>query len=73
MTNNIRLHNDFKGKAIDLKIYRSAIGNLFYLIVNRPDILFNVGICPRYQFYAKESHMTIVKRILKYLKGTQSV
>ncbi|XP_070025024.1 uncharacterized protein [Nicotiana sylvestris] len=41
-----------------------------YLKEEVPDIVFSVGLCARFQANPKESHMTTVKRILRYLKGT---
>ena len=41
------------------------IGSLLYLTASRPDIAFSVGICARYKFCPKESHMAAVKRIIK--------
>ena len=46
------------------------IGNLFYLTTSRPDISYSVGVCARYQANPKESHMTALKRIIKYVKTT---
>ena len=46
------------------------IGSLLYLIASRPDISYNVGVCARYQANPKESHMTSLKRIIKYVKTT---
>ena len=48
------------------------IGNLLYLIASRPDIRYNVGVCARYQANPKESHITAVKSIIKYVKSTSS-
>ena len=73
MATNTKLDKDIEGKEVDSKVYRSAIGSLLYLTASRPDILFAVGICARYQSCAKESHLSAVKRILRYLKGTQNV
>ncbi|KAK6160850.1 hypothetical protein DH2020_004231 [Rehmannia glutinosa] len=53
--------------------YRALIGSLLYLTANRPDIIFVVGVCTRFQSAPKESHMTAAKRILRYLKGCQEV
>ncbi|KAL2334000.1 hypothetical protein Fmac_015213 [Flemingia macrophylla] len=50
--------------------YRAMIGSLLYFTASRPDIMFSVCVCARYQAAPKESHMTAVKKILKYLKGT---
>ncbi|XP_058760210.1 secreted RxLR effector protein 161-like [Vicia villosa] len=46
------------------------IGSLLYLIANRPDITFTVGVCARYQTEPKASHLNQVKRILKCVNGT---
>jgi hypothetical protein len=46
------------------------IGSLLYLTESRPDIAFAVGVCARYQADPKVSHLTEVKRILKYVNGT---
>ncbi|PKU64743.1 putative mitochondrial protein [Dendrobium catenatum] len=49
------------------------IGSLFYLTASRPDIMFSVFLCARFQADPKESHLTAVKRIFRYLLGTQSL
>ena len=49
------------------------IGSLMYLTPFRPDILFRVCLCARFQSDPKESHLTAVKRILRYLNGTTNV
>ncbi|XP_070007862.1 secreted RxLR effector protein 161-like [Nicotiana sylvestris] len=46
------------------------VGSLLYLTSSRPHIVFSVGLCARFQANPKESHLTVVKRILRYLKGT---
>ena len=43
------------------------IGSLLYLCASRPDIMFSVGMCARFQSSLRESHETAVKRILRYL------
>ncbi|MEQ5213037.1 hypothetical protein ABN235_18975, partial [Morganella morganii] len=53
--------------------YRGIIGSLLYLTASRPDISFTVGVCARFQANPKESHLSAAKKILRYLKGTQSV
>ncbi|KAJ0789962.1 putative RNA-directed DNA polymerase [Helianthus annuus] len=54
---------------VDPTQYRAMIGSLMYLTASRPDIMFAVCLCARYQANPKESHMKAVKRILRYLKG----
>ncbi|XP_050897752.1 secreted RxLR effector protein 161-like [Lathyrus oleraceus] len=51
-------------------LYRNMIGSLLYLTASRPDITFVVGVCVRYQSEPKMSHITQVKRIMKYINGT---
>ncbi|KAJ9544872.1 LOW QUALITY PROTEIN: hypothetical protein OSB04_024579 [Centaurea solstitialis] len=47
--------------------------SLLYLTASRPDIMFSTCVCARYQSDPKESHMLVVKRILRYLKKTPSL
>ena len=49
------------------------IGSLLYLTTSRPDIMFSVCLCARYQSCPKESHLLAVKRIFRYLKDTPSL
>jgi len=49
------------------------IGSLLYLTASRPNILFSVCLCARFQSDPRESHLTAVKRIFKYLKGTTNL
>ncbi|XP_074271823.1 secreted RxLR effector protein 161-like [Silene latifolia] len=49
------------------------IGPLLYLTASRPDVLFSVCLCARFQANPKESHFKAVKRILRYLIGTQNL
>ncbi|GKE50348.1 hypothetical protein Tco_1481606, partial [Tanacetum coccineum] len=44
-----------------------------YLIASRPDIQFSTCLYARYQANPKESHLIVVKRILRYLKGTPNL
>ncbi|XP_070043863.1 uncharacterized mitochondrial protein AtMg00240-like [Nicotiana tomentosiformis] len=57
-------------KSVDAIMYQGMIGSLLYLIVSRPDIMFSVCKCAKYQLDPKESDLTAVKRIIKYLIGT---
>ncbi|KAI3813794.1 hypothetical protein L1987_18529 [Smallanthus sonchifolius] len=59
---------DVDGESVDPHLYRSMIGSLMYLTANRPDIMFAVCLCARFQANPKLSHLSAVKRILKYLR-----
>jgi len=61
------------GSKVDQKLYRGMIGSLLYLIASRLDILFSVCLCARFQSDTRESHLTVVKRIFRYLKGTTNL
>ncbi|GJX45716.1 putative ribonuclease H-like domain-containing protein [Tanacetum coccineum] len=63
------LLKDEDGKEVDVHLYRSMIGSLMYLTFLRPDIMFVVCACARYQVNPKVSHLYTVKRIFRYLKG----
>ncbi|XP_070025963.1 secreted RxLR effector protein 161-like [Nicotiana sylvestris] len=63
-----KLDIDKPGSCVDQKLYRGMIGSLLYLTASRPDIVFSVGLCVRFQENPKESHLTAIKRILRYLK-----
>ncbi|GJR10905.1 putative ribonuclease H-like domain-containing protein [Tanacetum coccineum] len=56
-------------KDVDEHLYRSMIGSLMYLTSLRPDIMFAVCACARFQVNPKSSHLHVVKRIFRYLKG----
>ncbi|XP_047261484.1 secreted RxLR effector protein 161-like [Capsicum annuum] len=59
------------GKDVDENTYRGMIGSLLYLTVSGPDILFSVCKYARFQSAPKESHLIVVKRIIRFLIGTQ--
>ena len=50
--------------------YRSLMGSLKYLTHTRPDLMFSVGYLSRYMENPTTEHMSAVKRILRYVKGT---
>ncbi|GJX30952.1 uncharacterized mitochondrial protein-like protein [Tanacetum coccineum] len=63
------LLKDTNGEEVDVHMYRSTIGSLMYLNSSRPDIMFAVCACVRFQVNPKVSHLHAVKRIFRYLKG----
>jgi hypothetical protein len=46
------------------------IDSLLYLTASRPDIIIFVCLCAWYQTNPKESHLIVLKRILRYVKCT---
>jgi hypothetical protein len=73
MGTNDQLGVDASGNKVDQKQYRSMIGSLLYITSSRPDVMFSVCKCARYQASPRESHLKATKRILRYLKGTHNV
>ncbi|XP_058748567.1 uncharacterized mitochondrial protein AtMg00810-like [Vicia villosa] len=67
------LDKDEQGLSVSENKYRGMIGSLLYLTASRPDIIFSVGLCARFQTDPKESHLTVVKRIFRYLVGTTDI
>ena len=68
-----KLDKDEKGKDVNQKLYRGMIGLLLYLTASRPNIMFCVCLCARFQACPKESHLIALKRIFRYLFGTQNL
>ncbi|GJX53163.1 putative ribonuclease H-like domain-containing protein [Tanacetum coccineum] len=63
------LLKDEGGEEVDVHMYRSIIGSLMYLTSSRPEIMFVVCACARYQVNPNVSHLYAIKRIFKDLKG----
>ncbi|GJS38124.1 putative ribonuclease H-like domain-containing protein [Tanacetum coccineum] len=63
------LLKDAEAEDVDVYLYRSMIRSLMYLTASRPDIMFAVCACARFQVKPKVSHLHAVKRIFRYLKG----
>ena len=49
------------------------IVSLLYVTESRPDVIFSVCMCARFQASPRESHLKAIKRILRYLKHIQNV
>ncbi|GKA34487.1 hypothetical protein Tco_0720916 [Tanacetum coccineum] len=46
------------------------VGSLMYLTASRPDLVFVVCMCARYQASPTEKHFKALKRVFRYLRGT---
>ena len=67
----LKHRKDDDSKEVDQTLYRSMIEKLQYVVHIRPDIALLVGIVARFSVKPRENHMMAVKRILRYLKGTE--
>ncbi|GKF97208.1 hypothetical protein Tco_0293029, partial [Tanacetum coccineum] len=46
------------------------VSTLMYLTSSRPDLVYVVCMCARYQARPTKKHLHAVKRIFRYLRGT---
>lgn len=70
MVTGCKLSIEDSSTDVDQMSSRSMIGSLLYVTASRPDVMQVVGQVARFQAAPKESHIIIVKRTLRYLKGT---
>ena len=70
MSSSTKLNIDSSRVEVSPTLYRSTIGSLLYLTASRLDIAFSMGVWARYQAASKESHLTAVKQIIRYVNGT---
>nr|GEU97938.1 hypothetical protein [Tanacetum cinerariifolium] len=73
MVEKSKLDEDLQGKQVDATLYRGMIGSLMYLTSSRPDLIYAIYLCARYQAKPTEKHLQAVKRIFSYLKGTNNM
>nr|GEW80787.1 hypothetical protein [Tanacetum cinerariifolium] len=65
------LVKDAEAADVDVHLYRSMIGSLMYLTTSRPDIMYAVCACSRFQVTLKTPHLHAVKRIFRRLISWQ--
>src|SRR6185295_19239078 len=68
-----KLKRFLSSPRVNEKVYRGMIGSLMYLTASRPDIVFVVCLCARFQSDPREPHLAAMKRIFRYLKGTDNL
>ncbi|GJR89828.1 retrovirus-related pol polyprotein from transposon TNT 1-94 [Tanacetum coccineum] len=57
MVEKSKLDEDLQGKPVDATLYHGMIGSLMYLTSNRPDLIYAVYLCARYQAKPTEKHL----------------
>ena len=65
-----KLSKNDESLEVDRTMYRSMIGSLLYVTTTRPDVMQAANLVSRFQSAPKETHVVVVKTILRYLKGT---
>nr|GEY71873.1 hypothetical protein [Tanacetum cinerariifolium] len=73
MIEKSKLDEDLQGKPVDATKYHGMIRSLMYLTSSRPDIIYVVCLCARYQAKPTEKQLNAAKWIFRYLKGTISM
>ena len=69
MGTNGNLDSDASGNMVDQKLYRSMIGSLLYVTASRPDVMFSVCMCARFQASPRESHLKATKKDIEVLEA----
>ncbi|KAL0561768.1 hypothetical protein IC582_002209 [Cucumis melo] len=69
---HVKITKDTNDTTVDHKLYRSMIKSLLYLTATRPDIVYVVGICARFQSNPRVSQLAAVKKIIKYVHETSA-
>ncbi|GKB15801.1 retrovirus-related pol polyprotein from transposon TNT 1-94 [Tanacetum coccineum] len=69
MVDRLKLDEDPLGIPVDPTRYRGMIGSLMYLTTCRPDLVFAVCMCARYQALPTKKHLEALKQVFWYLRG----
>nr|GEU99628.1 integrase, catalytic region, zinc finger, CCHC-type, peptidase aspartic, catalytic [Tanacetum cinerariifolium] len=72
MVDRLKLAEDPLGILFHQTRFHSMVGSLMYLTVSRPNLVFAVCICARYQASPTKKHLEALKRVFRYLQGTNN-
>nr|GEU83882.1 hypothetical protein [Tanacetum cinerariifolium] len=70
MVDRLKLDEDPLGIPVDQTRFHSMVSSLMYLTASKPDLVFAVCMCARYQASPTKKHLEELKRVFQYLKGT---
>nr|GFA22665.1 retrovirus-related Pol polyprotein from transposon TNT 1-94 [Tanacetum cinerariifolium] len=70
MVDQLKLDEDPSGIPVDQTCFRTMVGSLMYLTASRPDLVFAVCMCARYQAKPTKKHLEALKWVFRYLKET---
>ncbi|GKE28357.1 retrovirus-related pol polyprotein from transposon TNT 1-94, partial [Tanacetum coccineum] len=70
MVDQLKLDEDPLGIPIDQTQFCSMVGSLMYLTTSKPDLVFVVCMCVRYQASPTKKHLQALKQVFRYLRGT---
>lgn len=70
LKSGVKLRKDTNDEFISTTLYKQIIGSLRYICNIRPYICQSVELLRRFKGKPQECHLTAVKRVLIYIKGT---
>nr|GEW36818.1 uncharacterized mitochondrial protein AtMg00810-like [Tanacetum cinerariifolium]GEW37787.1 uncharacterized mitochondrial protein AtMg00810-like [Tanacetum cinerariifolium] len=70
MVDRLKLDEDLLGIPVDQTRFRGMVGSIMYLTASRPNPVFTVCMCARYQAKPTKKHLKAIKRVFRYLRGT---
>ncbi|GKB48790.1 retrovirus-related pol polyprotein from transposon TNT 1-94 [Tanacetum coccineum] len=70
IVDRIKLDEDPLGIPVDQTRFYSMVDSLMYLTASRPDLIFVVCMCARYQASPTKKQLEALKRVFRYLKET---
>nr|GEZ78175.1 uncharacterized mitochondrial protein AtMg00810-like [Tanacetum cinerariifolium] len=70
MVDRLKLDEDPLWIRVDQTRFCSMVGSLMYLTASRPDLVFAVCMCDRYQALPIKKDLEALKRVFRYLRGT---
>ncbi|GKE98234.1 hypothetical protein Tco_0021585 [Tanacetum coccineum] len=73
MVDRLKLDKDLMGTPVDQTRFRGMVGSLMYLTASRPDLVFAVCMCARYQAKPTKKHFEAIKRIMRDVKIQEEV
>ncbi|XP_021803172.1 uncharacterized protein LOC110747282, partial [Prunus avium] len=69
---NVKYRRDEGDLLEDPTIYRKLVGSLIYLTITRLDISYVVHIVSKFMQAPRHLHLSVVRRIIRYILGTPS-
>ncbi|GJX16389.1 retrovirus-related pol polyprotein from transposon TNT 1-94 [Tanacetum coccineum] len=64
MVDRLKLDEDPLGIPVDQTRFRSMVSSLMYLTASRPDLVFDVCMCARYQASPTKKHLEVPKQVV---------
>ncbi|GJT24779.1 hypothetical protein Tco_0894716 [Tanacetum coccineum] len=73
MVEKNKLDEDLQGTPVDATLYRGMIGSFMYLTSSRPNLIYAVCLCARYQEKPTEKHLNAFNKIPLYCDNKSAI